>query len=140
MQTILNASQQIIAPFSQANVIVTLSEVSTDASGAATITWSDSLNGTPRPVGQAVTLPASLAGQREHFPDSRRSFLCLYAQSRLRDHRHRQYCGQLFAVSAKLDVYHTHGKPFDNNFLSLRRGWSGVLQSAVLKFGNCRLC
>ena len=107
MQTILNASQQIIAPFSQANAIVTLSEVSTDGSGAATITWSDSLNGTPRPVGQAVTLPASLAGQPNISPDPRRSFLCLYAQSRLRDHRHRLYRGQLFAVSAKLDVYYT---------------------------------
>jgi Flp pilus assembly protein TadG len=64
MQTILNASQQIIAPFSQANAVVTLSEISTDSSGAATVTWSDSLHGTPRPVGQAYTLPASLAGQR----------------------------------------------------------------------------
>jgi Flp pilus assembly protein TadG len=64
MQTILNASQQIIAPFSQTNVVVTLSEISTDNSGAATVTWSDSLHGTPRPVGQAYTLPTSLAGQR----------------------------------------------------------------------------
>jgi Flp pilus assembly protein TadG len=63
MQTILNSSQQIIAPYSQLNVIVTLSEVSTDANGAATVTWSDSLNGTPRTVGQSMTLPSSLAGQ-----------------------------------------------------------------------------
>jgi Flp pilus assembly protein TadG len=63
MSTILNSSAQIIAPFSRSNIVVTISEVSTNASGAATITWSDSLNGTPRPVGQAVTLPTSLAGQ-----------------------------------------------------------------------------
>jgi Flp pilus assembly protein TadG len=63
MFTILNASQQIIAPFPQLNAIVTISEVSTDASGAATVTWSDSLNGTPRAVGQSITLPSSLAGQ-----------------------------------------------------------------------------
>jgi Flp pilus assembly protein TadG len=64
MQTILNASQQIIAPYPQLNAVVTISEVSTDANGAATVTWSDSLNGTPRPVGQSMTLPASLAGQK----------------------------------------------------------------------------
>jgi Flp pilus assembly protein TadG len=63
MTTILNSSGQIIAPYSQANIVVTISEISTNASGAATVTWSDSLNGTPRPVGQAVTLPSSLAGQ-----------------------------------------------------------------------------
>jgi Flp pilus assembly protein TadG len=64
MQTILNATTQIIAPYSQSHVVVTLSEISTDSSGAATVTWSDSLHGTPRPVGQAMTLPASLAGQK----------------------------------------------------------------------------
>lgn len=67
VNSILNASSQIIAPYasppySASNVIVTISEVSTDASGAATVTWSESLNGTKRPIGQAVTLPASLAG------------------------------------------------------------------------------
>jgi len=63
MQTILNSSKQIIAPFSQLNLVVTISEISTDASGAATVTWSDSLSGTPRAVGQSMTLPSSLAGQ-----------------------------------------------------------------------------
>jgi Flp pilus assembly protein TadG len=63
MSTILGASRQIIAPYSYANVVVTVSEVSTDSSGKATVTWSDSLNGTARPVGQPMTLPSSLAGQ-----------------------------------------------------------------------------
>jgi hypothetical protein len=44
-------------------VVATVSEVSTDASGNATVTWSDSLNGTRRPVGQVIHLPTSLAGQ-----------------------------------------------------------------------------
>jgi Flp pilus assembly protein TadG len=63
MQTILSASQQIIAPYSLVNATVTISEVSTNGSGAASVTWSDSLNGTPRTVGQPMTLPSSLAGQ-----------------------------------------------------------------------------
>jgi Flp pilus assembly protein TadG len=63
MSTILGASQKIIAPYSYSNLVVTISEVSTDASGKATVTWSDSLNGTARTVGQPMTLPSSLAGQ-----------------------------------------------------------------------------
>jgi Flp pilus assembly protein TadG len=60
VQTVLGASSAIIAPYSAANVVVTVSEVQTDASGKPTITWSQSLNGTKRPVGQAVTLPATI--------------------------------------------------------------------------------
>jgi Flp pilus assembly protein TadG len=63
MLNILGASSKIIAPYPASNLIVTVSEVSTNASGAATVTWSDSLNGTARTVGQPMTLPSSLAGQ-----------------------------------------------------------------------------
>jgi Flp pilus assembly protein TadG len=63
VQSILGASSATIAPYSSSNLVVTVSEVSTDGSGAATVTWSQSLNGTKRPVGQAITLPSSLAGQ-----------------------------------------------------------------------------
>ena len=57
---ILGASTAIIAPYAAANIVVTVSEVTTDSSGNGTITWSDSLNGTARTVGSAITLPASL--------------------------------------------------------------------------------
>jgi Flp pilus assembly protein TadG len=60
MSTILNASTAIVTPYSSANIIVTLSEVTTDNNGNGTITWSDSLNGTARTVGSAITLPTSL--------------------------------------------------------------------------------
>jgi Flp pilus assembly protein TadG len=63
LQTILGASSATIAPYSASNLIVTVSEVSTNASGVATVTWSQSLNGTARTVGQTMTLPSSLAGQ-----------------------------------------------------------------------------
>ena len=63
MRSILGASSATIAPYSASNLIVTVSEVSTDASGAATVTWSQSLNGTPRPKTQAIALPSSLAVQ-----------------------------------------------------------------------------
>src|SRR5262249_22130670 len=49
-------------PFTTATGTVTVSEVSTDAGGAATVTWSDSRNGTARTKGQPISLPTSLAG------------------------------------------------------------------------------
>jgi Flp pilus assembly protein TadG len=67
---ILNASSAIIAPYasppySASNLIVTVSEVTTDSSGNPTVTWSESLNGTPRTAGKplSIALPSSLAGQ-----------------------------------------------------------------------------
>lgn len=60
LSTMLGASAATIAPYSVGNATVTVSEVSTDINGKATVTWSQALNGTPRPVGQPMTLPAAL--------------------------------------------------------------------------------
>jgi Flp pilus assembly protein TadG len=60
MSSILNASSVLVSPYSSANITVTVSEVTIDSSGNATITWSDSLNGTARSVGSKITLPTSL--------------------------------------------------------------------------------
>src|SRR6202048_226029 len=60
MTGILSASSAVMAPYSTSPLVITLSEVTTDASGNATVTWSDSLNGTARPVGQTVTLPTAI--------------------------------------------------------------------------------
>jgi Flp pilus assembly protein TadG len=60
MSTILNASSQVISPYAATNMVVTLSEITTDAKGNATVTWSDSLHGSARTVGSTVTLPNNL--------------------------------------------------------------------------------
>jgi Flp pilus assembly protein TadG len=60
LSTMLGASSVTISPYSAASTTVTVSEVSTDASGNATVTWSKSLNGTARPANQAMTLPSAL--------------------------------------------------------------------------------
>jgi len=39
---------------------VTVTQISTDSKGQGTIVWSDSLNGNPRTIGQAITLPTAL--------------------------------------------------------------------------------
>jgi Flp pilus assembly protein TadG len=76
MQTILGASTAIMAPYRTTDsgghslVTVTVSEVSTDNGGNATVQWSQSYDGTTvgtgRPVGQAMTLPSSLTGTQNN--------------------------------------------------------------------------
>jgi Flp pilus assembly protein TadG len=63
MTTILSASTAVIAPYSSGSLAVTVSEVSIDSKGNATVTWSNTLNGTARTVGAAVTLPGPAYGQ-----------------------------------------------------------------------------
>ena len=60
LNTMLGASTAVIAPYPITNATITVSEVSTDASGNATVTWSKALGGSPRPVNQPMTLPAAL--------------------------------------------------------------------------------
>lgn len=57
MSAILGSSAAVMAPYSTSGMVVIVSEVTVDAKGNATITWSDALNGTARQVGSAVTLP-----------------------------------------------------------------------------------
>ena len=61
MPDILNASADVLAPYSSSNATVVVSLITIDASGNATITWSQALNGTARSIGQSVTLPSGLA-------------------------------------------------------------------------------
>ncbi len=60
MTNALNAASSVMAPFPAGNLKVTVSSVKIDATGKATIDWSDSLNGTARAKGSTVTLPAAL--------------------------------------------------------------------------------
>jgi Flp pilus assembly protein TadG len=64
MTSILGASSAVLTPFSSANAVVIVSEVTTDDKGNATITWSDALNGTAHPVNSPVTLPANVGGKK----------------------------------------------------------------------------
>jgi Flp pilus assembly protein TadG len=61
MTNILGASSAIVSPYDSGPLAVTVSQVTVDAQGNATITWSDTLNGTARAVGSPVTLPGTLA-------------------------------------------------------------------------------
>src|SRR5262249_44575042 len=58
--SILGASSTVMAPYPTQPFSVTVSQVTVDDKGKATIAWSDSQNGTARSVGQSVTLPAGM--------------------------------------------------------------------------------
>lgn len=60
MTNSLNAATAVMAPFPANNLMVTVTSVSIDANGKATVVWSDALNGSPRAVGSTVTLPTAL--------------------------------------------------------------------------------
>ena len=60
MTNSLNAAAAVMAPFPVGQLTVTVSSVSIDANGKATVDWSDTLNGTARAKGSTVTLPTAL--------------------------------------------------------------------------------
>ena len=60
MNIILGAASKVVAPYSASSMAMTVSEVTTNANGLGTITWSCSLNGTAHAVGSSVTLPTAL--------------------------------------------------------------------------------
>jgi len=60
MQTVLNASSQVMAPFNTSALSIVLTEFSVSSSGVATVTWSQSLNATALSPGSTVILPAGV--------------------------------------------------------------------------------
>src|SRR5262245_5805358 len=60
MTTMLGASSSVIQPYDSSKLKVTVSSVTIDGNGAATVAWSCTLNGTQRSVGSSVTLPTAL--------------------------------------------------------------------------------
>jgi Flp pilus assembly protein TadG len=60
LTTVLGASSEVIAPYSASNLTITVSEISTDSKGNATVTWSSTLNGTALAPGAKFALPTAL--------------------------------------------------------------------------------
>lgn len=60
MSTLLNATAQVMEPFSSSNMTMTVSQIQVTASGSATISWSAALNGAGYTQGQTVTLPTGM--------------------------------------------------------------------------------
>jgi len=66
--SIMNASSQIMAPYSTQNLTIVLSEITTDANNNAKVTWSEPYNGaTALPQNSAITLPSGLATPNTNY-------------------------------------------------------------------------
>ena len=61
MQQILGATSVVLSPYPTSPVVAVISQLSINAGGSATVSWSDTLNGAARAVGSSVTIPAMLA-------------------------------------------------------------------------------
>jgi Flp pilus assembly protein TadG len=61
VSNVFNASSQIMSPYPTANLSAVMSEITTNAAGVATVTWSQPFNGaTALATGSTVTLPAGM--------------------------------------------------------------------------------
>lgn len=60
MNSVLQASSAVLSPYPVDKAKVTVSLVKIDNNSKVTVEWSDSLNGTARAKGSAVTLPSAL--------------------------------------------------------------------------------
>jgi Flp pilus assembly protein TadG len=67
MSSILGAASTVLAPYTTSNIVVIVSEVTTDDDGEGTITWSAALNGTAHAPGQEVTLPTAMQTPKTAF-------------------------------------------------------------------------
>jgi Flp pilus assembly protein TadG len=61
MSNILDAASAVMTPYSATPLSVTVSAINIDASGNATVGWSDTRGGTARACGSSITVPGALA-------------------------------------------------------------------------------
>jgi Flp pilus assembly protein TadG len=64
---ILNASRQVMTPYSPANAVMRISQLQVSAAGVATVSWSRALNGTALTTGSIVSIPATLATPNSYY-------------------------------------------------------------------------
>lgn len=60
LDTILNASQQVMAPYKTDNATMTISQIKIDANGVSTVDWSRGKNATGLTKGDAFAVPAAI--------------------------------------------------------------------------------
>ena len=60
MTAILNATAQIVSPYNMSSTSVVVAELTTDANGNTTVTWSQAVNGTALTQGSTFVLPTGM--------------------------------------------------------------------------------
>lgn len=64
---ILNASQQVMSPYSPANAVLRITQIQVQSDGKGAVSWSRSLNGTAYAVGTKLTIPSQLATTGNYY-------------------------------------------------------------------------
>jgi len=64
---VLDASAQIMTPYSTSNLAIVLSEVTTDSSGAGSVTWSQTYQGTALAAGTPVAMPSGFTTPNTNY-------------------------------------------------------------------------
>ncbi len=72
---ILNASRQIMVPFSPGNAVLRISQIQINSQRQAVVSWSRSLNGTALNAGDIITIPTTLATPNSYYVLSEISYL-----------------------------------------------------------------
>lgn len=60
MPDIFNAAATVLTPYPAKNAHITVTCITTDANGHATVAWSQAYNGAARTAGQAISIPPTL--------------------------------------------------------------------------------
>jgi Flp pilus assembly protein TadG len=77
LQAVTGATSFVLAPYSSAPSVVTISQIKIDSKNNATVSWSYSLNGTPRAQGSAITVPSKITASVGSPPANSYSYLIL---------------------------------------------------------------
>jgi Flp pilus assembly protein TadG len=77
LQAVTGATSVVLAPYSSAPAVVTVSQVKIDSKNNTTISWSYSLNGTARAQGSSITVPANILTAVGSPPSGTFSYLIL---------------------------------------------------------------
>lgn len=64
---ILNASRQVMAPYSPASAVLRISQIQVDANSQAKVSWSRALNGTALTTGASFTMPSTLNQPSKYY-------------------------------------------------------------------------
>lgn len=67
MTSILGASSVIMAPYNSVTVAATISQITINSHGAATIEWSATQGGTARAVGSSITPPTAMVANGSYL-------------------------------------------------------------------------
>jgi Flp pilus assembly protein TadG len=72
--TILNASRQVMAPYSTTSAVLRITEIQVKSNGQSVVVWSRALNGAAYTAGSSITIPNLIATPNSYYVYSEMSY------------------------------------------------------------------